>query len=493
MKKVINSSLVGLLLIGVLSMSVIYFFPDVLYSSAFGQRLLMKMEGDQVAEFYFKDSQKTKDTMYMKGVIYDNTLNDIKKILNNNPEITTLVMEDVPGSINDEINLLASREIRKRNINTYLPENGIVASGGTDMFLAGKKRHVHPTAKLGVHSWSGGDKEALDYPKDDEVHKPYLDYYKEMQIPTDFYWYTLEEAPANEMHWMTINEIEHYQIITHKIPELLGLQKTLSSGAFTGRGTGKNQKAQKLITSYFATIGLEKFNNNYSSKFVFKDQDTKNESEGTNIIGHIKGKSHPNKYIVISAHYDHLGIKNDTIYNGADDNASGTSALLVLAKHFKKQQPEHSMIFAAFDAEELGLQGSKYFVEQPRVPLKAIKLNFNFDMISRNTKNEIYVVGTFAYPHFKPIIDQVAKKSPLTVSFGNDDPKDRAKDNWMFSSDNGPFHKKGIPNITFSEEDHPDYHKYTDDFENINPEFYQNVVALIQLTIKGIDENFPKK
>ncbi len=96
MKKVIKNSLVGLLLIGILSIGVIYFFPDVLYSSAFGQRLLMKLEGDQVAEFYYKDNQKTKDTIYMKGVIYDNTLSDIKEILNNNPEITTLVMEDVP-------------------------------------------------------------------------------------------------------------------------------------------------------------------------------------------------------------------------------------------------------------------------------------------------------------------------------------------------------------------------------------------------------------
>ena len=493
MKKVIKSSLVGLLLIGILSIGVIYFFPDVLYSSAFGQRLLMKMEGDQVAEFYFKDSQKTKDTIYMKGVIYDNTLNDIKKILNNNPEITTLVMEDVPGSINDEINLLASREIRKRHINTYLPENGMVASGGTDMFLAGKKRQVHPTAKLGVHSWSGGDKAALDYPKDDDAHKPYLDYYKEMQIPVDFYWYTLEEAPANEMHWMTTKEIEHYQIVTHKVPELLRLQKTLSSDAFAGRGTGENQKAQKLITSYFEAIGLEKFNNSYSSKFVFKDQDTKNKSEGTNIIGYIKGKKHSDEYIVIGAHYDHLGIKNDTIYNGADDNASGTAALLVLAKHFKTHQPEHSIIFAAFDAEELGLHGSKYFIEQPPVPIKAIKLDFNFDMISRNPKNEIYVVGTFPYPHFKPAIDRVTKTSPLTVSFGHDDPEDKTKDYWMFSSDNGPFHRKGIPNITFSEEDHPDYHKYTDDFEKINPEYYQNVVNLIQKSIEQIDQNFPSK
>lgn len=493
MKKIIKHSLIGLFLIGVLSVGVIYFFPDILYSSALGQRLLLQMEGDQAAEFYFKKSQKTKDTVYMKGVIYDNTLNDIKDIFNRNPEITTLVMEDVPGSINDEINLRASREIRTRQINTYLPKNGMVASGGTDMFLAGKERQVHPTAKLGVHSWSGGDKAALDYPKDDVAHKIYLDYYKEMEIPEDFYWYTLEAAPAHDIHWMTTNEIEQYQIVAPIAVEILGLQQTLSSDAFAGRGTGKNQKAQKLINSYFETIGLEKFNKSYSSKFDFIDENTNAKRQGTNILGYVKGKSYPNEYIVIGAHYDHLGIKNDTIYNGADDNASGTAALLVLAKHFSKRQPEHSMIFVAFDAEELGLHGSKYFVEQPPVPFKAIKLNFNFDMISRNSKNEIYVVGTFPYPQFKPAIDQVAKTSPLIVSFGHDDPNDKTKDYWMFSSDNGPFHRKGIPNITFSEEDHPDYHKYTDDFENINQDYYQNVVTLIQKSMEQIDQNFPSK
>lgn len=493
MKKIIKRGSIGLLVFVIIAGSIIFFFPQVLYISALGQKILMKSEGGQVAEFYFKDGQKTKDTLYMKGVIYNNTLDDIQRVFNNNPEITTLVMEEVPGSINDHINLLASIEIRKRNINTYLPENGMVASGGTDMFLAGKKRQVHPTAKLGVHSWSDGEKGGDEYPKNHAEHAKYLDYYKEMQIPVSFYWYTLKEAPADSIHWMTPKEIQQYQIVTDEVSELLSLQKTLSSDAFAGRGTGENQKAQKLITTYFDTIGLEKFKNSYSSEFTFTDERTKKSSVGTNIIGYIKGKKYPNKYIVIGAHYDHLGIVNDTIYNGADDNASGTAALLVLAKHFSKQQPAHSIIFAAFDAEELGLHGSKHFVDHPPVRLKDIKLDFNFDMISRNPKNEIYVVGTHPYPQFKPLIDVLRKESSLKVSYGHDDPKDKTKDYWMFSSDNGPFHYKGIPNITFSEEDHPSYHKPTDDFVNINPVFYQNVVKLIQKTIENIDQNFPNK
>lgn len=485
---------VFLVIIVVVMIAIVFFFPQVLYTSALGQQILMKMEGEQVAEFYYKENQVRKDTIYMKGIIYSNTLEDIKQAFETNPEITTLVMEDVPGSIDDVINLLASQEIRKHKINTYIPENGMVASGGTDMFLAGKKRAVHPTAKLGVHSWSGGDMVALDFPKDHEEHKKYLDYYTTMNIPLDFYWYTLEAAPADDIHWMTPEEIEKYSIITtNPYAKLLAIQKQLASDAFKGRGTGNNKEAQDLITNYFNTIGLHPLMKSYRVPFTFTDEKTKKEREGINIVGYVKGKTFPNTYIVIGAHYDHLGIVNDTIYNGADDNASGTSALLFLANHFSKNQPEHSIIFAAFDAEELGLHGSKAFVNKPYIPLANIKLNINFDMISRNPKNEIYVVGTYPYPQFKSTIAGIAKNSSLTVSYGHDDPDDKTKDYWMYSSDNGPFFQKGIPNITFSEEDHPDYHKATDDYEVTNPDFYINVVKLIQSSIEAIDNNFPIK
>ncbi|WP_106793211.1 M28 family peptidase [Aquimarina sp. Aq78] len=490
MKRVI----IAFLTIIIVSVATLYFFPEILYTSSFGQKILMKMEGDQVAEFYFKENQTTKDTLYMNGVIYSNTLHDIKEILFENPKVTTLVMEEVPGSIDDEINLLASREIRKHHINTYIPENGMVASGGTDMFLAGEKRNIHATAKLGVHSWSGEDSVALDFPKDHEEHKKYVSYYTEMNIPTEFYWYTLEAAPADSIHWMTANEIKKYDVITDsgiETTELLDIQKQIASDQYLGRGTGNNQKAQDFIRSYFKNIGLEKLDTDYDSHFTFKDRKTKKERVGTNFIGYIKGKTNPQKYIVIGAHYDHLGIINDTIYNGADDNASGTSALLILAKYFSKNQPQHSILFAAFDAEELGLFGSKHFVDNPPVLLSDIKLNINMDMISRNPKNEIYVVGTYPYPQFKPIIESIAKDSPLTVSYGHDDPDDKTKDYWMFSSDNGPFFRKGIPNITFSEEDHPGYHKATDDIEDTNPEYYKNVAKLIQKSIEAIDQNFP--
>lgn len=473
--------------------AVLLFFPSLFYASSFGQKIILRFEGDKAAHFYFNSNHSSKDTLYMEGVIYSGTLKDFKKVIDKNPQITTLVMVEVPGSVDDEINLAASKLIRTHHINTYIPIDGWVASGGTDMFLAGEKRSIHPTAKLGVHSWGGVELEALEYPRDHEEHKKYLEYYEDMEIPLDFYWYTLEAAPANEIHWMTAEEIETYRVITVDLDflEMLKIQKKLSSDEFLGRRTGNNIQSQELISSYFSEIGLTKFGDSFKQSFNFQSKKTKENIVGTNIVGYLKGKKFPEKYIVIGAHYDHLGIRNDVVYNGADDNASGTSALLVLAKHFANHQPNHSIIFVAFDAEEMGLRGASAFVNSPPVELSKILLNINFDMLSINPNNEIYVVGTHYYPNFKPLIEQASAGIKVKVSYGHDDPDDKTERYWMFSSDNGPFHRKGIPNITFSEEDHIHYHKPTDDFENINKDFYKEVVRLILKSIIKIDQNFP--
>lgn len=471
--------------------AVFIFFPNFLFDFPLGQKIMLRLEGAHVAQFYFKENQTAKDTVYMKGVIYSGTLDDFKEVFGQNPEITTLVMEDVPGSIDDEVNLKASAQIRKNGIDTYVPENGIIASGGTDMFLAGTKRKVHPTAKLGVHSWGSdpGEPDALELPKDHDEHQKYLDYYKEMDIPTGFYWYTLEAAPADDIHWMTEDEIKKYRVETLPAPDMLALQKLLSSDAFRGRKAGENQKAQELIKSNFSNLGLGKFGDSYEQPFTYKNENEPKIS-AANTVGYVEGEKYPDKYIVFGAHYDHLGVINDSIYNGADDNASGTAALIRLAWHFSENRPQHSIIFAAFDAEEQGHHGSEHFVENPPVPVSDIVLNINMDMISRNPHNEIYVVGLYEYPEYKPIIERLARQTDLKVSYGHDDPNDKSKNYWMHSSDNSAFFKKGITNITFSEEDHPGYHKPTDDFENINPKFYKDVVQLIIEFTENIDAKF---
>jgi len=167
------------------------------------------------AKFTFKNEDDSYDIVYMNGVIGSGTLAVMQTLFNNYPQIQTIVMQDVPGSMDDDTNLLASMEIRNRGINTHIPSDGMVASGGTDMFLAGVKRSIAPGAKIGVHSWDDGSgKAALDYPRDHQAHVSYLDYYNAIGITTDFYWYTLEAAPAEGNHWMTAEEMVKYKVLT---------------------------------------------------------------------------------------------------------------------------------------------------------------------------------------------------------------------------------------------------------------------------------------
>ena len=276
--------------------------------------------------------------------------------------------------------------------------------------------------------------------------------------------------------------------------ELLNHLKTLSSDAYQGRGNGTDgaQLARNHIVEVFEEIGLEKIDTTYEQSFPFYSRRLKKKGHGINLIGLIKGTSAPEQYIVLTAHYDHLGIRKDSIYNGADDNGSGTCALFYLASYFKENPPTHSILIVAFDAEELGLRGAKHFVEEPPVPLENIIVNINMDMIGRNVHNEIYICGTYHYPSLKKVLKKPTRKSALKVSFGHDNPKLERGDDWTFSSDHGEFHKKKIPFLYFGVEDHPDYHMPSDDFNRIMPEFYMNAVQLVLESIRQIDRKMHK-
>ena len=264
---------------------------------------------------------------------------------------------------------------------------------------------------------------------------------------------------------------------TFNSDSLLNHVKVLSSDRFEGRRTGTSggHKAQDYISKKLKSLNIQPLANDYQQPFSFKSP--VNSYDGINILGVIKGSDMPEDYIVISAHYDHEGIKNDEIYNGADDDASGISALFAFAEYFQQNPPKHSVILAAFDAEELGLMGSKHFVENPILDLKQIKLNINMDMISRNDKNELYVTGTVFNDTLKRVVTNFKNPEDFNLLMGHDG-KD-GLENWNYSSDHGPFHMKKIPFLYFGEEDHKDYHQPTDDFENIQPKFYITAVNSI--------------
>jgi hypothetical protein len=137
-----------------------------------------------------------------------------KKLLEEYPDVKTLILEDVPGSMNDEYNVQTCELLHFNGISTKAMSYSEVASGGVDLLISGTNRTVEDGAKIGVHSWSSGNTEGIDYPIDSPEHEIFLDLFEAIGIDTAFYWYTLRAAPADSIHWMTESEIDYYHIRT---------------------------------------------------------------------------------------------------------------------------------------------------------------------------------------------------------------------------------------------------------------------------------------
>ena len=156
----------------------------------------------------------------MRGLIVAGTPSSVLELAFMNPEVRTLVLVDMPGSIDDVAMVRAGRYIRQLGLDTHVPADSEVASGATDLFLAGEHRSAEPGARFGIHSWGGGSVPATDLPRDHEEHLKYLDYYEVMGIPGEFYWRTLSAAPAEGIHWMTEEELERFGFFTDEKPDL---------------------------------------------------------------------------------------------------------------------------------------------------------------------------------------------------------------------------------------------------------------------------------
>ena len=196
-------------------------------------------------------------------------------------------------------------------------------------------------------------------------------------------------------------------------------------------------------------------------------------------------KSEAGKFIVISAHYDHLGKRNGKTYYGADDNASGTACLLSLAKYYKQNPHDYSIIFAALDREEEGLLGAYAFVARiiAEKGKENIVFNLNMDMIARSDKNEIFASGIAHHPSNRYLVDAVQNKVNVIVLMGHD--TGGGIDDWTLQSDHAAFHKSGIPFLYIGVEDHPDYHKPTDTVGKISFSRFMENCNMIALLINA--------
>jgi len=247
-------------------------------------------------------------------------------------------------------------------------------------------------------------------------------------------------------------------------------------------GTPGNQRARDFIVERFRALGLKPIGTGYEQKF------TSGEASAANVAGLVRGTARPDDFLLVTAHYDHLGVRNGALHPGADDNASGIAVLLQAAAYVARHPLKHSVAFVAFDSEEQGLRGAKYFVAHPPIVLKRIRLMINLDMVSRNDASTIFASGTSFHPELKELVTRAAEGRKLTVRFGHDRPsKEKGAEDWTNQSDQGPFHAAGVRTLYYGVEDHPDYHKPTDTADKIPRPFFTAVAELVLQTLIGAD------
>jgi Zn-dependent M28 family amino/carboxypeptidase len=271
--------------------------------------------------------------------------------------------------------------------------------------------------------------------------------------------------------------------------QLLRDLTTLSADDMEGRlpGTPGGAKARAYILRRFKEAGIQPIGDSYERPFAFRGRGDSSDRSGVNIVGVVRGNREPGRFLVVTAHFDHLGVRNGQVFNGADDNASGVAALLAVASRLSASKPEHSMVFAALDAEESGLNGSKAFMSDPPVARDAIVMNVNLDMVARDEKNILFATGTFQYPFLKAYLKDVARP-PVVLRLGHDGTNAR-EDDWTKDSDHYPFHEAGIPFIYFGVEDEAQHHKATDDAETVTKEFFIGAANTILVSIRAFDAN----
>lgn len=268
--------------------------------------------------------------------------------------------------------------------------------------------------------------------------------------------------------------------------------QTLASAAMAGRGPGQtgHQQAIAYLQQRLAELGLSPL----TPKNDAKQQFLAPYSTGTNVLAKVEGTDNSAKAIVLTAHYDHLGVVGNKTFLGADDNASGVAAVLAIAEFVKKQPLRHTLIVALLDEEERGLVGARaLFAEQQLVDTDAkpfqVVFNINLDMLSRNTDNQLFVVGSWAYPEFAGILTSVQQTTPIQLIQGNDRPwyiAGRTPD-WRDDSDHGVFAEQGIPNWYFGVADHADYHQPTDSADKADPNFYMAATETVLSALLALD------
>ena len=270
----------------------------------------------------------------------------------------------------------------------------------------------------------------------------------------------------------------------------------LASGKYEGRGTGQigHNNASAYIRNAYSRdslkspVSIQDYFQSIPKGFLGDDI-----NESQNIIAYIEGTEYPEEVIVISAHSDHLGINESGIHYGADDNASGTSAVIEMAQAFKMAekdgyQPKRSIAFLHVTGEEIGLKGSKYYIDNPVFPLKNTVANLNIDMIGRSDpehkddENYVYIIGADRLSTELHYISEKANDKFTNLDLDYRLNSENDVNRYYYRSDHYNFAMHNIPVIFYFSGEHIDYHKTTDTPEKLNYDLLETRARLIFAT-----------
>jgi len=267
----------------------------------------------------------------------------------------------------------------------------------------------------------------------------------------------------------------------------------------------EHRTAQSIFESIYAGTAPQPFALNANKKLSITVKVRSDQTTTQNVVGVFEGSDAvlKDEYVALGAHYDHVGIglpvNGDAIYNGADDDGSGTTALLAMAEALAKARvrPKRSVLFVWHAGEEKGLWGSRYFTNYPTLPLAKVVTQINIDMIGRSKKegdtnprnqelsgpNEIYVIGSrMMSTELGDLVAGVNKQYlNLTYDYRYDNPADPNR--FFFRSDHYNYARKGIPIVFFFDGEHEDYHKPGDSVDKIDFQKMENVARTIYLTL----------
>lgn len=280
-------------------------------------------------------------------------------------------------------------------------------------------------------------------------------------------------------------------------PEDLTIHVTeISSDKYNGRKTGEegHNMVCNYIRNYYRSLDIsapETVPNYYQS--VPSDALPDDLKDSQNVIAYIEGSQYPDEYVIVTAHSDHEGVIDGEIYNGADDNGSGTAAVLEIAEAFNLAtqngyRPKRSIVFLHVTAEEVGLHGSRYYTEHPVFPLEYTVAALNTDMIGRvdksheDTEDYVYVIGSDRISTELHYIIQESNKTFSQIELDYDYNDEDDVNRYYYRSDHYNFALKGIPVAFFFNGEHEDYTKPTDTAEKINYEVLAKRAHLIFAT-----------